>query len=236
MKPQYLLITAGTRRLGFAMAQKALSLGFGVVLHYRSRCEDAQQWLEANPQFKCRVHFVQMALEPSNAPELIQKAHALAPELCGLVNNASTFTKGNLEDSDHFEQTLQSNALLPAALSRAFSAVVHEGWIINLTDAHIGSVNLNYQNYRISKLLLTELTRQMALLWAPRIRVNAIAPGAILAAESGEESGFEQLAQQIPAGRTGRIEDIQQAFAYLLSQDYLSGQTLFVDGGWHCAQ
>jgi NAD(P)-dependent dehydrogenase (short-subunit alcohol dehydrogenase family) len=121
-------------------------------------------------------------------------------------------------------------------LSRAFSAAVQEGWIINLTDAHIGAVNLNYQNYRISKLLLAELTRQMAMLWAPRIRVNAIAPGAILAAEAGEESSFEQLARQIPAGRTGKIQDIQQAFAYLVGQDYVTGQTLYVDGGWHCAQ
>jgi NAD(P)-dependent dehydrogenase (short-subunit alcohol dehydrogenase family) len=163
----------------------------------------------------------------------VEQAQSMCRRLVGLVNNASLFTPGNLADPAHLAALLESNALVPAALAAAFAARARSGWIVNITDANIKAPNRTWQNYRISKLLLEELTRQQAFLCAPRFRVNAIAPGAILPASGSSAASFRALADRIPLRRTGSLADIRAAFAGLLSAPYVTGQVLYVDGGRH---
>jgi NAD(P)-dependent dehydrogenase (short-subunit alcohol dehydrogenase family) len=90
---------------------------------------------------------------------------------------------------------------------------------------------MTYQNYRISKLLLEEITRQQALLYAPAIRVNAIAPGAMLPSE-GNEAYFATLSEKIPLRSTGDLRSLTDAYSFLIKNHYITGQVLRVDGGW----
>jgi NAD(P)-dependent dehydrogenase (short-subunit alcohol dehydrogenase family) len=227
------LITGGAKRLGLAMAAETLAMGLDVVIHYRSDRRAAQTWLARHPPSRKRVHFLQSDLTPDTAASLVDEARTLVPRLVGLVNNASTFTGGNLSDLSHLRAALDTNLLVPAALAEQFRRRAKRGWVINITDAHAFPLNRNYQNYRVSKLFLEELTRQQAFLFAPAIRVNAIAPGAILPSRGASRADFARLARAVPLGRTGGLADLRAAFAFLVRSPSVTGQTVFVDGGWH---
>ncbi|MBD3240893.1 MAG: SDR family oxidoreductase [Chitinivibrionales bacterium] len=227
------LITSGTKRLGLAFAKESLALGFDVLLHYRTHTREARRWLSRHADLAAHTHFIQKDITPENARELISESLSIAPRLVGLVNNASSFSKGALQDIDHFAATIRTNALVPAALTSAFAAAVTRGWVINVTDAHISAINIPHQNYRVSKMLLTELTRQQAALYAPKVRVNAIAPGPMLPAPGDSRERFESLAKGIPLGRTGSPNLLRPAFSYLVTAEYVTGEVLHVDGGWH---
>ncbi len=227
-----IIITGATRRLGFYFARHALEMGYAVIAHYRSSRGELERLLENETAYAKRVHFVPMDLCDKPAA-LIERAVGLCDSIAGLVNNASEFTQGDLRNQGHFRRMLDINALAPAALAAAFAEQIETGWIINITDAHIDSMNRRFQNYRISKRLLEELTAQLAFTLAPRIRVNAIAPGAMLPAAVENASSFDALARSIPLRKTGDIDALMRAFRYLIEGEYITGQTLFVDGGWH---
>ncbi len=230
--PKAVLITAGTKRLGFHFARTSLEMGYHVILHYRSTELPARQWLNRNPEFKNRVFFLGQELTV-NPEHLIDRSLELPCALTGLVNNASIFTPGDIADIRHFQQMLDIHLLVPARLGAHFHSHVREGWIINITDALIDRPNLTYQNYRISKLFLRELTRQQALLFAPGCRVNAIAPGAMLPATHMKKEEFEALSRKTPLRSTGALAFLSDAFRYLVKNRYCTGETITVDGGRH---
>jgi len=227
------LITSGVKRLGLALTREALDLGFDVIAHYRTSPAPLGRLLRADPALCGRVRLLQADITPGNASEVVASAASQCRRLVGLVNNASLFTPGGPDNSAHLRSTIESNALVPAALTAALSEQVRSGWIVNITDAHVRPFTRTWQNYRLSKLLLTDIMARQALLYAPSFRVNAIAPGAILAPAGMERSTFRSLARLIPLRRTGSVDDVRAAFAYLVRSSYVTGQVLFVDGGWH---
>lgn len=231
-KPEAILITAGTKRIGFHLAKAALDAGYSVILHYRTSNRQAQGWLAKHPVYEGRVFFIRqdLCISPEN---LITQALAFPCRLTGLVNNASVFSPGNLRDTAHLAQMIEIHFTIPARLGTAFAANVTSGWIINITDAMIKTPNATYQNYRMSKLLLEELTRQQAFTFAPGIRVNAIAPGAILPSMYESKATFARLRASIPLGATGSPKMITDAFRFLVDHEYCTGQILSIDGGWH---
>lgn len=226
--PEAVLITGASARIGFELAKESLQMGFHVVLHYRSSPEPAKTFFRDDT----RVHFLYAELE--NDPErLLNQANDLPVCLRGLVNNASVFTQGNISDPAHFQRILNINVIIPVKLCARFAQLAERGWIVNITDAHVNRFNSRYQNYRISKKLLGELTTQQASLLAPEFRVNAIAPGAILRAKSESDEEFGSLANQIPLRRTGDVKSIRQAYRFLVENEYVTGTVIPVDGGWH---
>jgi pteridine reductase len=231
-KPPAVLITAGTKRIGFHLAQVALGMGYSVILHYRSTNKAACLWLKKNPKLSGRVFFIQHDL--GTTPEVvIEKAGALPCVLTGLINNASEFTSGNLLNHRHFERMLAIHLHAPARLGSCFASHVASGWIINISDAMIKKPNAAYQNYRMSKLFLEELTRQQAFLFAPKIRVNGIAPGAILAANGCDKKEFSAFKDKVPLQITGSPAMITDAFVFLVESEYCTGQIIAIDGGLH---
>lgn len=226
------LITAGTKRLGLVFAKKLLSMGFDLVLHYRSDASETEKWISSEPAIASRITLVQADLT-ENAADVVRQAKKEHPRLVGLINNASVFTKGDLHDPPHLFEALHTNAFVPAALGAAFTDNVRGGWIINVTDAKTSGTLLSFQNYRLSKRLLTDLTEQMALAYAPKFRVNAIAPGAMLPSRHATKSEFRALAKKVPLGKVGMLDSLVRAMEYLVEENYVTGQVMFVDGGWH---
>lgn len=230
--PDAVLITAGTQRLGFYIAQTALEMGFAVVLHYRTSDRRARQWLQRHPEYNGMVHFIRQDLTAEPA-SVIEAAMQLPCKLTGLVNNASVFSKGDLFAAEHLRSMLEIHFFVPAVLGASFAERVKHGWIINMTDALSHHPNLSWQNYRLSKALLEELTRQQALLFAPGCRVNAIAPGAVLPSRGSGKAEFRALADIIPLRKTSPVSALAETFRFLVSNTSCTGQIVNVDGGWH---
>lgn len=225
------LITGGSKRLGLQFALKTLELGFSAVIHYRSDISEVLKAISAK-ELNNRVYFIQHDL--SEKPELIlDKALNLPINLVGLINNASIFTEGNLRDIDDLKKIIWINALVPAQINSCFAEKIKKGWIINITDAIIEKPNSRFQNYRISKQLLQQLTRQQAYLFAPNLRVNALAPGAMIPASSEDQHYFDSLSEIIPMHTTGDIRSLMNAYEFLIKSPYITGETIRVDGGWN---
>ena len=128
---------------------------------------------------------------------------------------------------------MQVHAVAPALLGRALYLRPEARHLVNLLDSKITGPDPEHLPYHLSKRMLADLTRVMARSFAPRLAVNAIAPGAMLPATGGDPSEFAALADTVPLGRTGRPEDVARAARYILESDFVTGQVLFVDGGRH---
>jgi NAD(P)-dependent dehydrogenase (short-subunit alcohol dehydrogenase family) len=228
-KNKTVLITGAADRLGLEIASECLGLGYHVVIHYRTSAEPAQNLFRDN----ARITFIQADLTET-AVKFMDDVRALpVPPLEGLINNASVFQPGNMSSPADFEKMLTINAIVPLKLSAEFAKSVKSGWIINITDARTRPKSRKYQNYRVSKSLLDEITGQLAFLYAPSIRVNAIAPGAILPSSEESAQQFEDLSRSIPLRKTGHTGHIRQALKFLIENDYVTGAIIPVDGGWH---
>ncbi|MBL8995364.1 MAG: SDR family NAD(P)-dependent oxidoreductase [Spirochaetia bacterium] len=227
------LVTGAAKRLGAAMSEHLAKLGYDLILHYRESktlVEALQKKIEKEYGRKVRLIQKDLVSEPEG---LVGECLALAPDLAGLINNASIFTRGNLGDTAHFETLLRVNAVVPQKLSSDFHKLVGRGHIVNIVDALIADYNVHFQNYRISKSLLEDLTLQSARHFAPKIRVNGIAPGPILAAEGDTKGEFDQVVKRTPLGFSPGVSAIVDCLDFILRSEFLTGQILYADSGQH---
>lgn len=213
------LITGAADRLGLEIAKMCVGAGFGVIIHYRSSAEPAKTFFD-NDKYSGKVNFIHAELTANDAAQKIfSDVKELNVNLVGLINNAAIFEKGNLSDLEHFEKMMTTNMFAPLRLATEFAKVVKEGWIINITDSRIHQLNKNYQNYRMSKQLLDELTRQLAFLYMPKIRVNAVAPGPVLKNRDGEN---------IKILKNG-CREVCNAIKFLIDDEEMTGNIIAVD-------
>ena len=151
-----------------------------------------------------------------------------------MVNNASSFFKTDVEnhnDSD-WDDLINSNLRGPFMLSRHCKKMLSEskGLIINISDAMVNRGMKNYVIYSMAKAGLENLTKTLAREFAPEVRVNAVAPGAILLPSDGS-SEEQDLLNEIPLNRIGTEKDISEAVLGLTKFSYVTGQILKIDGG-----
>ncbi len=153
--------------------------------------------------------------------------------LAVLVNNASLFipTPPGQISQERWHLLLDVNAGAPLALMEGLQAALAaaRGSVVNITDAASGGPG--YEVYGVSKAALTALTRMLARRLAPRVRVNAVAPGAISWPEDWSRETCDAFLAQVPLARPGTPEDVAQAVVFLAGSGYVTGQVLAVDGG-----
>ena len=217
------LVTGGAVRIGAAITRALQAEGVEVVVHYRHSKEEAEALSPCT---------VQSDLEsPEACSHLIQQAGRLDI----LVNNASIFTKDSLASSDHdrVQREFQVNLFAPLELCRTFAAQAGEGAILNLLDRRIRCHDTTCVPYTLSKKGLAELTRLAALEWAPRIRVNAVAPGPVLPPPDSTTTDVREMAGVIPLDELPTPGEIAGAAMYLLKAASVTGQIIYVDGGQH---
>lgn len=231
-KKHAILITGATKRLGFEFLKKSLEMGYHVIAHYRSNATHLKAWIKNKSQYKNKIYYIQSDLL-QNPLLLIDTSLTFPVKLIGLINNASNFTEGNILNDNHLKDILLLNLTVPLLLSNHFFRKIGKGWIINITDAGIHRLNHNYQNYRISKLFLTEFTRQQAFLYGPKIRVNALAPGAILSSTLNEKNYFEKLKETVPLKSAVKISSLMAAYSFLIENPHITGQIINIDSGLH---
>lgn len=231
------LITGGARRIGRETALALAEQGVGVAIHY-NRSEGEARRLAAEIALKgAKAWAVQADFRcPQEYQSLIARTRAVTGgSLDILINNASIFPAERLGELTWpgFSANLEVNAWVPLTLSREFARGLARGGIINLHDTHLKGFDFQHSGYILSKHVLAELTRMMALELAPDVTVNAVAPGLILPPPGQGERYLEDHAHLLPLQKHGHPRDIAEAIVYLLQADFVTGQVIYVDGGRH---
>jgi pteridine reductase len=230
------LITGAGRRLGRAVALALAAQGVHVALHFGRSKSDAEETAALARARGVRAWTFEMDLADAGAAErLFDAARAAVGPVDFLVNSASIFPEDTLHTLtlDSLLDNVRINAYAPFALSRCFVAQQRPGAIINFLDARIVDYDAAHAAYHLSKRMFDSLTRMMAFEFAPLVRVNAVAPGLILPPEGKDAAYLEGLAHTNPLNRHGGEADVCEAALFLLRSDFITGQTIFVDGGRH---
>jgi pteridine reductase len=233
------LVTGAGVRVGRALALALGAHGARVVVHYRRSARQAEETVAAIRAGGSEAVAVAADLaEPDGPARLVEEGAAALGGLDILVNSASLFRRGNLEATTvaDWDAHLNTNLRAPFLLAQAFVRQLGErdgAHIINITDWRARRPGKAYLAYIVSKGGLETLTRALAVTLGPRVQVNAIAPGAILAPVGDDGTYFRRLAARIPARRTGSPEEIVRAMLYILDSRFVTGETITVDGGEH---
>jgi pteridine reductase len=233
------LITGAARRIGAACARLLHSEGCNVFLHYRSSSLEAQRLCdELNRQRPDSAKIIQADLLNMAELEAVAKEACLAwGGLDVLVNNASSFYPTAMPDvtEQQWDELLGSNLKAPFFLAKALAETLadNNGCIVNIIDIHAERGLSGYPVYSIAKAGLAAMTRILAKELGPAVRVNGVAPGAILWPDNDlSESARLEILQRVILKRSGEPDDIAKAVLFLVSNaDYITGQILTVDGG-----
>lgn len=236
---KWALVTGAGRRVGAEIVQTLHAAGAGVVIHHRGRGKEAANLAAAlNGQRSGSAHVVTGdLLDVARLAGIVAEAVDRAGRLDILVNNASTFypTKLGLVTEDQWNDLVGTNLKAPLFLAQA--ALPHlrasRGVIINIVDIHAVRPLRDHPVYGAAKAGLAFLTRALARDLAPEIRVNGVAPGAVLWPEGGISPELEQtVLRQVPLKRAGEPADIAGCVLYLVRDaTYVTGQVIAVDGG-----
>lgn len=233
------LITGAARRIGAAIAELLHSHGVNVAIHYRGAQAEAQELSDKLNEKRAESACIFRAdLASDGEPaSLIDAVVKWSGRLDVLVNNASSFYPTPLGSitEEQWTDLIGSNLKAPLFLSQA--AVPHlkssRGAIVNIIDIHAQRPLRDHAVYGSAKAGLAMLTRSLAKDLAPDVRVNGVAPGAIAWPENGMSDAIkENIASQIPLGRTGDPADIARCVLFLVRDaTYSTGQIVAIDGG-----
>jgi len=215
---QTALITGAAKRIGKHIAHFLAEKEWNVIIHYNTSSGDARA-LQKDLSDKY----------PQQNFDIVQANLSDMNE----VNNASVFDKSFFKETSLalFDLQMDVNLKAPFFLMRDFANYCKEGNIINFVDTRVTSNKTNFSAYSLSKKGLWEATKMAALEFAPKIRVNAIAPGVTLAPEHEGDAYLKELAKNIPMKRPGGVIPVLNSIEYILKNDFLTGQLLFADGG-----
>ncbi|HEU5379196.1 MAG TPA: SDR family oxidoreductase [Ktedonobacteraceae bacterium] len=240
---QSVVITGAGRGIGRALALAFAEQGARVVVHYGHARPEAEQVVQQIEATGGQAFLVQADLSRSaEAQHLVEQVHRLAGTVDVWINNAgasanSSETQG-MDEIACFERMLAVDVLATWICCRGAARYIHEGGcILNLGWNHAldGAPGFINQLYATSKGAVISMTRSLARTYAPRIRVNCIAPGWVENewAQSRPATFREKIERQIPLGRWGRPTDIVNAALFLASPaaSFITGQVLLVDGG-----
>lgn len=234
------LVTGAARRIGRATALALARSGADVVVHYRSSGSEAAELAAELEGLGVRSRAVSADLAGATAPEeLMAAALEVTGRLDILVNSASIFEEARLAEvtREEFRRNFDINTYAPFALSRLLFDHLEdrgtEGVVVNFLDARIADYDRRHIAYAVSKRSLHTLTQMAAQEFAPHLRVNAVAPGLVLPPAGEDEGYLERLHTTNPLGTHGTLDQITDSVLFLVGNDFVTGQTIWVDGGRH---
>ncbi len=246
------LVTGGARRIGAAICLHLAEKGHSVAVHHNSSSDDAEALVERIRSLGVEACAIQADLSDAGAVEsLLAKASEEIGPITHLVNNASKFEHDDIESVNYesWGSHMDVNARAPMLLTRALLEQLPNGAaggaagstpgtesgpagsVVNILDQKIADPNPDHLSYTASRYALLGLTDALARGLAPRLRVNAVAPGHTLASNDQTAEGFERAQSESPLGFGPAPEDIAEAVGYLVGARAVTGQVLFVDSG-----
>ncbi len=233
----FALVTGAARRLGREIALGLAHEGYAIGLHYHHSEDDAQRTAEeirgagvSATLFKADLN------EPAQIAAMFDEVEQRQGVLDVLVNSAAMMGRGNLRQLSvaGWDSTMALNLRAPWLCSQQAARLmqISGGVIINISDSGVTKTWTGYPAYLISNAGLEVLTRLLARTLAPTIRVNAVAPGLILPPEGMPAEEWQRLLDRLPEKRAGEPNEIVSAVLFLIRNQYLTGQTIVVDGGY----
>ncbi len=233
------LITGAAKRVGATIAHALHAAGYDLALHYReSRAEmdtlcAKLETARGNSTLALQAELAQI----DKLPALIENTIARFGRLDGLVNNASAFFATSVGNTtpEQWQTLFASNAQAPYFLAQAAAPHLKnaQGSIVNIVDIYAERPLAGHAVYSMAKAALAMMTRALAKELAPEVRVNGVAPGAILWPESGKPYADQvELVARTALKRTGTPEDVATAVLFLLRDaKFTTGEILKIDGG-----
>lgn len=234
------LVTGAAKRVGHAIARELHAAGANILVHYRSAQPAAEALADELNAVRPGSAACRQAdlLDIDALSLLVDTTVAQFGRLDALVNNASSFfaTRIGAITLADWDDLVGSNLKAPLFLTQAAAPYLKaaQGAVVNITDIHAERPLAGYPLYCCAKAGLLGLTRALAIEMAPHVRVNAVAPGAILWPEDSalSEATREQIVAHTLLGRAGSPQDIARAVRFLLDDaSYVTGQVINVDGG-----
>lgn len=237
------LVTGAAHRLGRAFALTLARRGYAILLHYHASVFRAEQTaLELRalgvPVFPVRADL-------TNSAEVYGLFDALdglladpANRLTGLrvlVNSAALMRAGDIRSTSasSWDEILDLNLRAPfLCAQRAYQRMDSGGLVVNISDIAAEKAWTRFAAYTVSKAGLESLTKIMARAFAPKVRVNAIAPGLVLPSDDTPPEEWNRLIARLPIQRAAQLDEIARSLEFLLDNEYITGQTIAVDGGY----
>ena len=230
------LITGAGRRIGKSLAQFLAERGWDIAIHVNRLRQEGNEAvagfreqfpLQKFESFQTDLSFIEQA------ETLIHKVNGKMGKVSLLINCASVFLPGTISGTSTglFDLNFNVNLRAPFILTREFAQQTETGLIVNMADTRITKNFSEHAAYTLSKKALWELTKMAALEFAPRIRVNAIAPGIAIPPKGKNENYLNKLAINTPMRKVAGIKPILSGLSYILENDSLTGQLFFCDSG-----
>lgn len=230
------LVTGSAHRLGKAFALTLAQMGYAIALHYRGSVTEAETTA-------AEIRALGVDCLPIRAdltvPEKVEFLFSLVDEfrapLKVVVNSAAVMPVGNpLElELHHWDSAIDLNLRAPFLVAQQAAKRMNDGGlIVNISDTGAQKAWSRYPSYTVSKAGLESLTKMLARALAPQIRVNAIAPGLVLPANFVTNEQWEKLVEKLPLKRAATLDEITATLEFLIKNEYITGQTIVVDGGY----
>ena len=230
------IVTGAAHRLGQAFAVSLARLGYGILLHYHTSADRAAATAKSLSSTGVPIYLFKADLTvPEEIDQLFSSVDRLPHRLKLLINSAAVMPRAGAQDLSpaEWDAVFDLNLRAPYLLSQAAVRRMAEGGlIVNITDAGASKAWIGYIPYVVSKSGLEALTRVLAKAHAPRVRVNAIAPGLVLPSENTPPAEWDKLAKRLPLKRSASLDQVCGALEFLINNEAITGQTLVVDDGY----
>jgi pteridine reductase len=232
------LVTGAGRRVGQAIALALGDKGMKVAVHYNGSASGAMDTVAQLAARGTTGRAFQCDLTSHDGPKTL--VAAVAESMGGidvLINSAAIMERTPFTDvtPEQWDDIMRINVRAPFFMAQAASPHLRKskGAIVNIADLAAFETWPAYVPHGISKAAVVHMTRSLARVLAPEVRVNGVAPGTVLLPESWDKAADERLRQTTPLARTGTPEDVSSTVIFLLESDYITGETIIVDGGRH---
>jgi NAD(P)-dependent dehydrogenase (short-subunit alcohol dehydrogenase family) len=230
------LVTGGAVRVGASISEGLARAGYDLVVTYRSSEGPARELEQRIRELgrRCAIVWADLA-DPQTCAAVVRAAEDTYGRLDLVVNSAATFFSRPLEavSASAWDEVMAVNVRAPHLVVRAAAGLLTEsgGSVVNIVDLSALEPWVEYPDHSVSKAALAHLTKVQARALGPDVRVNAVAPGAVLKPEAESEERWAERAQATALHRTGSPSDVVDAVLYLASASFVTGQILTVDGG-----
>ncbi|CAG1064820.1 glucose 1-dehydrogenase [uncultured bacterium] len=235
LKGRTALVTGAGKRIGREISLALAGEGVNVIVHYSRSLKEAEELKDEVAAKGVKSWLVKADFDKKEYEGLVERAAAATGGIDILVNNASIFPMSRLDGItlEGLFSNLRVNAWAPFELTRDLRKLMKKGRVVNLIDSRTQGYDWSHVEYILSKHLLAELTKMMAIEYAPDVVVNGVNPGLILPPPGKDMDYLEKMDSTVPRKRHGNPKDISDAVLYLLKSDFLIGEVINVDGGRH---
>ena len=237
------LVTGGAHRLGRAFALTLAYQRYAVLVHYHRSAEQAAKTIAEIKTFGVPAFSMQADLTQAEHVEslfllvdsLLETPDVNLSHFSVLVNSAAVMSRGDAQSLpvEEWDTALDLNLRAPFLCAQQASLRMKRGGlVVNVSDVAAGKAWSGFPSYTVSKAALESLTKVLARSFAPSVRVNAIAPGLVLPSEDTPDDEWDRLVRRLPLKRPATTEEVTSALEFLLKNEYITGQTIVVDGGY----